>query len=686
FGFSARTFRPPDAPLALSLVATLRFLALRGRSDDLSALAVARLNTRGVLKLPRLMSVALSHGHGNCSSVGDDLTGHPILPSPSQSSSVQAESCRVSFRRAFGAGVTAFGAATPVPPKTTQQQRNESTKHITLDERSGGDRPPSLVGSIDQGTSSSRFLLVDSDGSLLSTAQVEFRQIFPESSPHRPGGSCVGWHEHDPFDIYDSVAACVARTFEELAGLGLDLTEESGRAGLVKTVGITNQRETTVAWNDRTGRVYHNAIVWDDTRTAPTAEAIIRENSTGASGGGGHRPAQGQNGPADRVVLRRDEGAVAHRQHPRAAGRPDLRRRAPARAVRDGRRLAAVHAHGIPPGGVGGRAGRASRARGRRVQDGGVEREPVADDGPGVAEMGRGDRGVRLPARLHPRHRVPGDGLALRGVVVGSMLGDQQAALFGQSCFNAGEAKCTYGTGLFLLMVTGGVPVPSKNGLLTTVAYQLCDKAGQKLPPVYALEGSVAFSGSTIGWLRDRIELIGSASETEALALSVPCNGNMYLVPAFSGLFCPHWKSSARGCIVGLTATHSKAHIVRAALEASAFQAKEVFDAMIIDSQVNLLENLRVDGGATANKFLLQFQADLLNVPVIRPKYLETTAMGVAYGAGLAVGLWTLSDLKEKWKQDRVFSPTMPEAVRVRNLKGWSKAIKRSLEWTEEDD
>lgn len=590
---------------------------------------------------------------------------------------------------------------------------NESVLRSFLD-RSGGDRPPSLVGSIDQGTSSSRFLLVDSDGSLLSTAQVEFRQIFPESSPHRPGGSCVGWHEHDPFDIYDSVATCVARTFEELAGLGLDLTEESGRAGLVKTVGITNQRETTVAWNDRTGRVYHNAIVWDDTRTAPTAEAIIRENSTGAGqeveGIDLLRAKTGlpiasyfagtkvrwliDNIPALRDDLTSDD----ERPHVRF-GTVDVwllyMLTGYRRAVSEdelGERLA--HEGGAYKT----EASNASRWLMMDLEslrwDEGCVRAVVSG-----SACWDGSAHDTIPATCLPEIEASvcrlgcirgiacrGDGLALRGVVVGSMLGDQQAALFGQSCFNAGEAKCTYGTGLFLLMVTGGVPVPSKNGLLTTVAYQLCDKAGQKLPPVYALEGSVAFSGSTIGWLRDRIELIGSASETEALALSVPCNGNMYLVPAFSGLFCPHWKSSARGCIVGLTATHSKAHIVRAALEASAFQAKEVFDAMIIDSQVNLLENLRVDGGATANKFLLQFQADLLNVPVIRPKYLETTAMGVAYGAGLAVGLWTLSDLKEKWKQDRVFSPTMPEAVRVRNLKGWSKAIKRSLEWTEEDD
>ena len=502
---------------------------------------------------------------------------------------------------------------------------NESVLRSVLDQPDG-DQPLSLVGSIDQGTSSSRFLLVASDGTLLSTAQVEFRQIFPDSSPY--SDSCVGWHEHDPFDIYDSVATCIARTVEELANLGLDLSHGSKQADVVKTVGITNQRETTVAWNARTGRVYYNAIVWDDTRTAATAEVIIRENSTEGQEVEGIDLLRAKTGLpiasyfagtkvrwlVDNIpALRRDLTSAGERQNVRF-GTVDVWLLYMLTGYRRTISQEELHERLAHEGGAfKTEVSNASRWLMMDLEslgwDEGCVRAVVAG-----SSCWEGSDQDTIPmtclpeieasvCRLGNMHGVMccRDKLALKGVLVGSILGDQQAALFGQSCFNAGEAKCTYGTGLFLLMVTGGVPIPSKKGLLTTVAFQLCDESGHRLPPVYALEGSVAFSGSTIGWLRDRIELIGSASETEALALSVSCNDNMYLVPAFSGLFCPHWKSSARGCIVGLTATHSKAHIVRAALEASAFQAKEVFDAMMIDSSVNLLE-MRVDGGATANK------------------------------------------------------------------------------------
>jgi glycerol kinase len=270
--------------------------------------------------------------------------------------------------------------------------------------------------------------------------------------------------------------------------------------------------------------------------------------------------------------------------------------------------------------------------------------------------------------------------LALENVIIGSILGDQQAALFGQSCFQPGEAKCTYGTGLFLMMNTGEERTSSTRGLLTTVAYQI---AGKK--PVYALEGSVAFSGSTIGWLRDRLELIKSASETESLALSVPSNENMYLVPAFSGLFAPHWRPDARGCMVGLTASHTKAHIVRAALESSAYQAREVFDAMVLDSNIHLKE-MRVDGGAIANGFLMQFQSDILDVPVIRPEFLETTGMGAAFAAGLAVGVWgRLDEIGKMWQADTMWKPRMNDAEREALWKGWNKALQKSLNWVDED-
>jgi glycerol kinase len=270
--------------------------------------------------------------------------------------------------------------------------------------------------------------------------------------------------------------------------------------------------------------------------------------------------------------------------------------------------------------------------------------------------------------------------LALQGVPIGAILGDQQAALFGQACYSPGEAKCTYGTGLFLMMNTGSVPTFSTHGLLTTVAYKL---SGSK--PVYALEGSVAFSGSTIGWLRDRLELITSASETESLALSISSNDGMYLVPAFSGLFAPHWRPDARGCMVGLTASHNKAHIVRSALESSAYQAREVFDAMVLDSGVQLKE-MRVDGGATANAFLMRFQCDILNVPVVRPEFLETTALGVAFAAGLSAGVWnSLDEIGNLWKADTLWNPGMSVSERETLWKGWNKAVHRSLNWVDEN-
>ncbi|KAL3811926.1 hypothetical protein ACHAXA_002543 [Cyclostephanos tholiformis] len=268
--------------------------------------------------------------------------------------------------------------------------------------------------------------------------------------------------------------------------------------------------------------------------------------------------------------------------------------------------------------------------------------------------------------------------LALENVVIGAILGNQQAALFGQSCFLPGEAKCTYGTGLFQMMNTGVEPMSSTRGLLTTVAYQIAGKG-----VVYAFE--VAFSGSTIGWLRDRLELIKSASETESLALSVHSNEGMYLVPAFSGLFAPHWRPDAHGCMVGLTASHTKAHIVQAALESSAYQAREVFNAMVLDSDVHLKE-MKVDGGATANKFLMQFQSDILSVPVIRPQFLETTGMGAAFAAGLAVNVWGgLDDISMMWHAAKVWKPTMVGAEREKLWNGWNKAVQKSLNWIDAD-
>ena len=549
---------------------------------------------------------------------------------------------------------------------------------------------------------------------MLSTAQAEFEQCFPKDSPYNDASSCVGWHEHDPFAIWDSVAACISRTFEELSKLGLDLTCSIARNGggddddnnsstLIKAVGITNQRETTVCWNDRTGRLYYNAIVWDDTRTAKVAETIMSELSTSSEDAKdalrsktGLPIASYFAGTKVRWLidnipkLQQDLSSHTERHHVRF-GTVDTwllymltgYKRSTAE-MENNERLA--HEGGEFKTDVS-NASRwlfmdleamnwdeslVSAACGGSVcwKNGGTL--PLATALPTIVPSSDETIGhIRGIPCSNIENRC-----ALANVVVGSILGDQQAALFGQSCFQPGEAKCTYGTGLFLMMNTGDTPTASVKGLLTTVAYQIANHA-----PIYALEGSVAFSGSTIGWLRDRLELISSASETESLAISVPSNENMYLVPAFSGLFAPHWRPDARGCMVGLTASHTRAHIVRAALESSAYQAREVFDAMFLDSKVHLKE-MRVDGGATANRFLMQFQSDILNVPVVRPEYLETTGLGAAFAAGLAVRVWEdLNEISKMWRADTTWKPNMPPAERERCWKGWNKAVERSLNW-----
>ena len=604
---------------------------------------------------------------------------------------------------------------------------NQSILRSLLTDTDAGNKD--LVGSIDQGTSSSRFILLTaSTGKIVSSAQVEFDQCFPTSSPYTnannssSSSSCVGWHEHDPFDIWDSVVTCITRTYDELASLGLDLTCTSSGVN-VKTIGITNQRETTVCWNDKTGAMYYNAIVWDDTRTATVADAVISENSSETNDKYTLQSKTGlpiasyfagnkvrwliDNIPQLQMDLQSNSEECAHVRfgtidtwltymltgHPRTSSSSSS--------------SSSSSEHNIP----------------RLAHEGGVYKTDVTNasrwlfmnlatlewdedlvaaicGGSSCWKDNNGDGGSRrtIPiATALPQivpssditigtiHGIPcpnNNKVALQGVPIGAILGDQQAALFGQACYSPGEAKCTYGTGLFLMMNTGTLPTFSTRGLLTTVAYQLSTSNSK---PVYALEGSVAFSGSTIGWLRDRLELITSASETEKLALSIPSNEGMYLVPAFSGLFAPHWRPDARGCMVGLTASHTKAHIVRAALESSAYQACEVFDAMVLDSDVQLKE-MRVDGGATANSFLMQFQSDILNVPVVRPESLETTALGVAFAAGLSAGVWSsLDEIGELWKADTLWNPAMCVTEREMLWKGWNKAVQRSLNWVDED-
>ena len=488
-----------------------------------------------------------------------------------------------------------------------------------------------FIAAIDQGTTSSRCIVFDDAGCIIAVDQREHQQIFP-----RPG-----WVEHDPAEIWLNVQSCVNNALQ--------------RAGITRSdlaaIGITNQRETTVLWDRRTGEPVHNAIVWQDTRT----DALI--GSLGRDGGqdrfrerSGLPLATYFSGPKIRWLL------DAH---------PALRRRAEASELLFGTmdtwliwNLTGHHVTDVT---------NASRTMLMNLSTVDWDDELLA--------------AIGVPRQMLPEIRpsscVYGEaGGPLHGVPVAGALGDQQAALFGQTCFAPGDAKCTYGTGAFLLLNTGLNPTLSQAGLITTVGYQL---EGQ--PPVYALEGSIAVAGSLVQWLRDNLGLISRASDMDELARSVPDSGGAVIVPAFSGLFAPHWRSDARGIIAGLTAFVTKAHLARAALDATAWQVREVADAMAADSGLPLSE-LKVDGGMTASDVLLQTQADVLDVPVVRPQVTETTCLGAAYAAGLAVGFWPdLDALKANWRADATWAPAMPAAEREAGYQRWRKAVARTLDW-----
>jgi glycerol kinase len=489
---------------------------------------------------------------------------------------------------------------------------------------------PDLVGAIDQGTSSTRFMIFDPDGSVVGMAQSEHTQIFPEP----------GWVEHDPIEIWDETVAVV--------------DEALGRAGVSRAdlaaVGITNQRETTVVWDRTTGLPVANAIVWQDTRT----DDLCRELA-GDEGMGRFRDRTGLPlatyfaGPKVRWLLDRHD--LTHR-----AEKGEL-------------------AFGTIDSWL------AWKLTGRHVTDvTNASRTLLMDlatttwDSDLCSSMGV--PAAMLPEIVDSVGEISVCGPPLEGVPLTAILGDQQAALFGQACFEPGEAKNTYGTGNFMLMNTGHDPVTSNAGLLSTVAYRISGE-----PTVYALEGSIAVTGSLIQWLRDNLGIISDAAEVEELALSVDDNGDVFFVPAFSGLFAPHWRSDARGVIVGLTRYAGRGHIARAALESTAYQSADVLDAMTADSGVSLTE-LRVDGGMTANDTLMQFQADILGVDVVRPSIAETTALGAAYGAGLAAGVWTgLERIRSMWAEDRRWTPEMARDERARLSHRWAQAVERSLGW-----
>ncbi|MDQ1204113.1 glycerol kinase GlpK [Microbacterium sp. SORGH_AS_0862] len=497
------------------------------------------------------------------------------------------------------------------------------------------------VLAIDQGTTSTRAMIFDRKGSVISVGQKEHEQIFPKA----------GWVEHDPAEIW--------RNTQEVIGLALsraDITRHD-----IAAIGITNQRETAVVWDKNTGKPVYNAIVWQDTRTQSIVDRLADGDTDRYKDIVGLPLATYFSGTKIVWILENVEGA---------------REKAEAGDLIFGTTDTWVlwNLTGGTEGGV--HATDVTNASRTLFMD--LETLQWRDDI--LADFG-------VPRSMMPEIRSSSEvyGTAessslLRETPVAGILGDQQAATFGQAAYDPGESKNTYGTGNFLIFQTGEEIVRSKNGLLTTLGYKLGDG-----PAHYALEGSIAVTGSLIQWLRDQLGIISSAPEVEKLAESVEDNGGVYFVPAFSGLFAPYWRPDARGAIVGMTRYVNKGHIARAALEATAFQSREVLDAVNADSGVDLTE-LKVDGGMTANDALMQFQADILGVPVVRPVVAETTALGAAYAAGLAVGFWdNLDDLRANWQEDKRWEPNMDPEERDRQLRLWKKAVSKSMDWVDDD-
>jgi len=499
----------------------------------------------------------------------------------------------------------------------------------------------SYIGAVDLGTTSNRFIVFDHQGRIAGLDQKEHRQVFP-----RPG-----WVEHDPMEIWDNTRAVIRGALGKTGTKGGDLA----------AVGITNQRETVVVWDRRTGQPYYNAIVWQDTRT----DGIC--NDLAADGG------------QDRFRDKTGLPLATYFSGPKIKwildNVPEARR-----AAKEGHALFGTIETWVIwwlTGGPQGGAHVTDVTNASRTLM--MNLKTLAWDEEILEVLG-------VPAGMLPRivpsidHDTWGHTL-LEGpfratIPVCGALGDQQAALVGQTCFDIGEAKNTYGTGCFLLLNTGHEPVVSRHGLLTTLAYQV---SGEK--PVYCLEGSIAIAGALVQWFRDNLTLIEQAHEIEDLARSVEDNGGAYIVPAFSGLFAPYWRSDARGAIVGLTRFVNKGHLARAVLEANAFQTRDIVEAMNKDSGVDLTR-LKVDGGMVANELLMQFQSDILDVPVIRPTVTETTALGAAYAAGLAVGYWSgREDLRKNWSMDKTWEPNMPAADREKAYGNWKKAVERTFDW-----
>ncbi len=493
---------------------------------------------------------------------------------------------------------------------------------------------PKFVAAIDQGTTSTRCILFDHAGNIAAVDQKEHKQIYPQP----------GWVEHDPLEIWQNTQEVMRNAAAQIA---------NNQSSIIDAIGITNQRETTVVWDKATGKPVYNAIVWQDTRTDIICNELAKDG--------------GQN----RFQARTGLPLATYFSGPKIKwimeNIPGVRQRAEKGELLFGNmdtwviwNLTGAHVTDVT---------NASRTLLMDLKTLDWDEEILS-----ILDIPRS----MLPKICSSSEIYGAARGAMGGVPVSGILGDQQAALFGQTCYAPGEAKNTYGTGCFMLLNTGEKPVLSKNGLLTTLGYRIGNQ-----PAIYALEGSIAITGALVQWLRDNLGMIEKSSDVETLAQSVEDAGGIYFVPAFSGLFAPYWRSDARGVIVGMTRYINKGHIARAVLEATAYQTREVLDAMEKDSGVKLTA-LKVDGGMVFNELLMQFQADILDVPVIRPKVAETTALGAAYAAGLAVGFWKdYDELRTNWGKDKGWKPQMEATKREALYAGWKRAVTRTFDWVE---
>ncbi len=490
-----------------------------------------------------------------------------------------------------------------------------------------------FIGAIDQGTTSTRFILFDHESNIIASHQIEHKQIFPKA----------GWVEHDPIEIWNNTKQVIKITIKKAK-----MSDKQ-----IAAIGITNQRETTVIWNKHTGMPYYNAIVWQDTRTDKICSSLksseqLFQKKTGLP------VATYFSGPKIKWLLNNIKGLRT--------------------AANNGDALFGNMDSWISWNLTGGKH-ITDVTNASRTMLMNLETLEWDDELLGALDIPKNmlpqicsSSEIYGNTKFGFNHEIP----------ISGILGDQQAALFGQTCFKPGNVKNTYGTGCFILQNTGDEIIHSRNGLLTTVAYKI-----GKQKPVYALEGSVAMAGSLIQWIRDNLNLITKSPEIDKLAESVDDNGGVYFVPAFSGLFAPHWNTGARGTVIGLTHFANKSHIARAVLESTAFQTRDVFEAMQKDSGLKIKE-LKVDGGMTASKLLMQFQADILNASVVLPNIAETTALGTAYAAGLAVGFWkNIDEIKKYWKEKNTWHPKMQNSDRQILYNKWRKAVKRSLDWEE---